>query len=94
MIVPLYTGGHLRAQAAPSDAPILGAAMQSMSKEKAHMTSITSHIQPGLDAKKIPTALVVAFLLQTAGALFWAGSAADRSPAASSPAPSCPLCGG
>ena len=42
------------------------------------MTTITSHIQPGLDVKKIPAALVAAFLLQTAGALFWAGSAADR----------------
>ena len=28
--------------------------------------------------KKIPAALVAAFLLQTAGALFWAGSAAER----------------
>jgi TolA-binding protein len=42
------------------------------------MTSMTEHIQPALDAKKIPAALVAAFLLQTAGALFWAGSAADR----------------
>jgi TolA-binding protein len=42
------------------------------------MSSITQHIQPGLDVKKIPAALVAAFLLQTAGALFWAGSAADR----------------
>lgn len=28
--------------------------------------------------KRIPAALVAAFLLQTAGALFWAGSAAER----------------
>ena len=36
-----------------------------------------THIQPLLD-KRIPAALVAAFLLQTAGALFWAGSAAER----------------
>jgi hypothetical protein len=29
-------------------------------------------------AAKFPAALVAAFLLQTAGALFWAGSAAER----------------
>jgi hypothetical protein len=29
-------------------------------------------------SKRIPAALVAAFLLQTAGALFWAGSAAER----------------
>jgi glucose-6-phosphate dehydrogenase assembly protein OpcA len=28
--------------------------------------------------KRIPAALVAAFLLQTTGALFWAGSAAER----------------
>ena len=28
--------------------------------------------------KRIPVALVVAFILQTGGALFWAGSAAQR----------------
>lgn len=28
--------------------------------------------------RKLPAALVAAFLLQTAGALFWAGSAAER----------------
>lgn len=28
--------------------------------------------------KRFPAALVAAFLLQTAGALFWAGSAAER----------------
>lgn len=28
--------------------------------------------------RKIPAALVAAFLLQTAGALFWAGQAAER----------------
>jgi len=42
------------------------------------MTIITEHIQPLLETKRIPAALVAAFLLQTAGALFWAGSAADR----------------
>jgi hypothetical protein len=42
------------------------------------MSSFTEHIPPSLDVKKIPVALVAAFLLQTAGALFWAGSAADR----------------
>jgi ubiquinone biosynthesis protein UbiJ len=42
------------------------------------MSIMTEHIQPALDAKKIPAALVAAFLLQTAGALFWAGSAAER----------------
>jgi hypothetical protein len=39
--------------------------------------SIADEIQPLLD-KKLPAALVAAFLLQTAGALFWAGSAAER----------------
>ena len=28
--------------------------------------------------RRVPAALVAAFLLQTAGALFWAGSAAER----------------
>jgi hypothetical protein len=32
---------------------------------------------PSFD-KRIPMALVFAFLVQTAGALFWAGSAAER----------------
>lgn len=32
-------------------------------------------LQPSI---RIPAALVAAFLLQTAGALFWAGSAAER----------------
>jgi hypothetical protein len=32
----------------------------------------------GVPEKRIPAALVAAFLLQTAGALFWAGSAAER----------------
>jgi hypothetical protein len=41
------------------------------------MSIITEHIQPMLD-RKFPAALVAAFLLQTAGALFWAGSAAER----------------
>jgi uncharacterized coiled-coil protein SlyX len=42
------------------------------------MSLITEHIQPMLDAKRVPAALVAAFLLQSAGALFWAGSAAER----------------
>jgi len=42
------------------------------------MSILTEHIQPALDTKKVPAALVAAFLLQTAGALFWAGSAAER----------------
>jgi hypothetical protein len=42
------------------------------------MSLITEHIQPMLDIKRVPAALVAAFLLQTAGALFWAGSAAER----------------
>ena len=42
------------------------------------MSSFTEHIPPSLAVKKIPVALLAAFLLQTAGALFWAGSAADR----------------
>ncbi len=33
---------------------------------------------PARPAKSFPAALVAAFLLQTAGALFWAGSAAER----------------
>jgi len=37
----------------------------------------TESLQPVLD-KRLPAALVAAFLLQTAGALFWAGSAAER----------------
>jgi hypothetical protein len=39
--------------------------------------SITDNLRPWPD-KRIPAALVAAFLLQTAGALFWAGSAAER----------------
>jgi hypothetical protein len=39
--------------------------------------TLTEMVQPVLD-KKLPAALVAAFLLQTAGALFWAGSAAER----------------
>jgi hypothetical protein len=37
--------------------------------------TLTEYVQPMLD-KRLPAALVAAFLLQTAGALFWAGSAA------------------
>ena len=40
------------------------------------MTLIDTIRQP--PEKRIPAALVAAFLLQTAGALFWAGSAAER----------------
>jgi hypothetical protein len=39
--------------------------------------TIAEHIQPMLD-RRLPAALVAAFLLQSAGALFWAGSAAER----------------
>ena len=39
--------------------------------------TFTESIQPLLE-KRFPAALVAAFLLQTAGALFWAGSAAER----------------
>jgi hypothetical protein len=39
--------------------------------------TLTESLQPILD-RKMPAALVAAFLLQTAGALFWAGSAAER----------------
>ncbi len=39
--------------------------------------TLTETLQPVLD-RKLPAALVAAFLLQTAGALFWAGSAAER----------------
>jgi len=39
--------------------------------------TLTEYVQPALD-KRLPAALVAAFLLQTAGALFWAGSAAER----------------
>jgi len=39
--------------------------------------TLAEHIQPLLD-KRLPAALVAAFLLQTAGALFWAGQAAER----------------
>ncbi len=39
--------------------------------------TLTEVVQPVLD-RKLPAALVAAFLLQTAGALFWAGSAAER----------------
>jgi hypothetical protein len=34
--------------------------------------------RPLMPERKLPAALVAAFLLQTAGALFWAGSAAER----------------
>jgi hypothetical protein len=41
------------------------------------MSLMTEHIYPILD-HRLKAALVAAFLLQTAGALFWAGSAAER----------------
>jgi len=42
--------------------------------------SVIDTIRPpsGGTEKRLPAALVAAFLLQTAGALFWAGSAAER----------------
>ncbi|HTQ15694.1 MAG TPA: hypothetical protein VMH86_17640 [Rhizomicrobium sp.] len=46
------------------------------------MTLITDALRPPPEANArpfaLPAALVAAFLLQTAGALFWAGSAAER----------------
>jgi len=39
--------------------------------------SVAEFIRPAPE-KRLPAALVAAFLLQTAGALFWAGSAAER----------------
>ena len=41
------------------------------------MSMLIESTQPILD-RRLPAALVAAFLLQTAGALFWAGSAAER----------------
>jgi hypothetical protein len=42
------------------------------------MTVIDSFRPASGPDRKFPAALVAAFLLQTAGALFWAGSAAER----------------
>ena len=39
--------------------------------------TLTDHLQPLLD-KRFPAAFVAAFLLQLAGALFWAGAASQR----------------
>jgi len=39
--------------------------------------TITDTLQPVLE-KKFPAALVAAFLLQSAGAIYWAGSASNR----------------
>ncbi len=39
--------------------------------------TLADYLHPAVE-KKLPAALVAAFLLQTAGALFWAGSAAER----------------
>ncbi|MEI9887037.1 MAG: hypothetical protein WDN08_11160 [Rhizomicrobium sp.] len=39
--------------------------------------TLAETLQPVLE-RKIPAALIAAFLVQTAGALFWAGSAAER----------------
>ena len=41
------------------------------------MSAITEHIEPTA-TKRVPAALVAAFLFQTAGALFWAGMIAER----------------
>ena len=40
--------------------------------------TLTDTLRPIAPDKHIPAALVAAFLIQTAGALFWAGSAAER----------------
>ncbi len=42
------------------------------------MTLALPMTEPPRSEKRLPAALVAAFLLQTAGALFWAGSAAER----------------
>jgi len=39
--------------------------------------TLADYLHPAVE-RKLPAALVAAFLLQTAGALFWAGSAAER----------------
>jgi len=39
--------------------------------------TLSDTLQPVLE-KKFPAALVAAFLLQSAGAIYWAGSAANR----------------
>ena len=39
--------------------------------------TLTDHLQP-LFEKRVPAAIVAAFLLQLAGALFWAGAASQR----------------
>jgi cell division protein FtsB len=76
MLMPPYSGGSRAAQETKMECSI-AISPQATSNEK-KMTTITEHLQPRLDMKKIPAALVAAFLLQTAGALFWAGSAANR----------------
>jgi phage shock protein A len=40
--------------------------------------TVIDAFRPSTPEKRFPAALVAAFLLQTAGALFWAGSAAER----------------
>lgn len=41
--------------------------------------TITDHLQPMLEqSKRLPAALVAAFLFQIAGVLYWAGTAAER----------------
>jgi hypothetical protein len=42
------------------------------------MSAAMTMTEPFRTDRRIPAALVAAFLLQTAGALFWAGSAAER----------------
>ena len=40
--------------------------------------TLAETFRPAWQDKKLPAALVAAFLLQTAGVVFWAGSAAER----------------
>jgi len=40
--------------------------------------TLTDVFDPARLERKLPPALVAAFVIQTAGALFWAGSAAER----------------
>jgi hypothetical protein len=40
--------------------------------------TLVSMTEPMKPEKRLPAALVAAFLFQTAGAVFWAGSAAER----------------
>jgi len=41
--------------------------------------TITEHLQPVLEqSKRIPAAVVAAFLFQVAGVVYWAGTASER----------------